>query len=137
MSPNHIYSHDNNNSRYASALYRKKITWRKFARKFEISLQLSREIVMLETSSVYVKILQETLIKNILQWFSNFLRPRHILLPFQISRYTCIRVQIFFGLHWVFHVFLYLMHYSVLHKSLEFLCNFLWIKWKLSFIIFH
>ena len=30
-----------------------------------------------------------------------------------------------FGLQSVFHVFLYLMHNSVLHKSLEFLCNFL------------
>ena len=33
------------------------------------------------------------------QWFSNFLHPRHTLLPFQILRHTRTRVQIFFGLH--------------------------------------
>ena len=36
---------------------------------------------------------------HINQWFSNFLRPWHTLLPFQISRHTWTRVQIFFGLH--------------------------------------
>ena len=63
--------------------------------------------------------------KKLKQWFSNFLHPRHTLLPFQTLRHTRTRMQIFFGLHWVFHIFLYLMHYGVLHKGLKFLCNFL------------
>ena len=53
------------------------------------------------------------------QWFSNFLRPRHTLLPFQISRHTWTRVQISFAPALSFPYFLYPMHYSAVMKVLR------------------